>query len=215
MLEKQKLINRVRMRRAYNSGNWEKSRFYANKLLTYTNETNLAKSVIVRSYWNEGDLERVGEMLAIWREKGLDFMREKYQDATSVPPMKNNPSEPGKKVEWNPDEIISNFVQEGDLLWMKTPNMWVYWEMPSNFELENTSPALLELAAELLLRPWVKSTKQKVKSYIVLHMMSDFMSSRDNISYKIIIHNITCNKKESSSCIITFQYRQNLKMIVE
>jgi hypothetical protein len=152
------------MRRAFNSGNWEKSRFFANKLLPYSNESDLAKSVIVRSHWNEGDLERVGEMLAIWRESSLDFIREKYENATSAPPIKNKPSAPGQKVEWNPDEIISNFVQEGNLLWMKTPNMWVYWEMPTGFELEDTSPVLLELAAELLLRPWVKSTKKPFSS---------------------------------------------------
>ena len=159
-----KLIHRVKMRRAFNSGNWEKSRFFANKLLPYSNESDLAKSVIVRSHWNEGDLERVGEMLAIWRESSLDFIREKYENATSAPPIKNKPSAPGQKVEWNPDEIISNFVQEGNLLWMKTPNMWVYWEMPTGFELEDTSPVLLELAAELLLRPWVKSTKKPFSS---------------------------------------------------
>ena len=159
-----KLIDRVRMRRAYNSGKWEKSRFYANKLLTDTNESNLAKSVIVRSYWNEGNLEKVGEILAIWREEGLDFIREKYENTTRFYPGKNKPSCPEKEVEWNPDEISSNFVQEGNLLWMKTPNVWVYWEMPSGFELENTSPALLELAAELLLGPWVKSTKKPFSS---------------------------------------------------
>lgn len=152
------------MRRAFNSGNWEKSRFYANKLLTKTGESNLAKSVIVRSYWNESDLEKVGELLSLWREEGLDFIREMYENATIAAPIENKPYAPEKKVEWNPDQIISNFLQEGNLLWMKTPNMWVYWEMPSDFVLENTSPALLELAAEILLSPWVKSTKKPFTS---------------------------------------------------
>lgn len=159
-----KLIHRVKMRRAFNSGNWEKSRFYANKLLTKTGESNLAKSVIVRSYWNESDLEKVGELLSLWREEGLDFIREMYENATIAAPIENKPYAPEKKVEWNPDQIISNFLQEGNLLWMKTPNMWVYWEMPSDFVLENTSPALLELAAEILLSPWVKSTKKPFTS---------------------------------------------------
>lgn len=152
------------MRRAFNSGNWEKSRFYANKLLTKTGESNLAKSVIVRSYWNESDLEKVGELLSLWREEGLDFIREMYENATIAAPIENKPYAPEKKVEWNSDQIISNFLQEGNLLWMKTPNMWVYWEMPSDFVLENTSPALLELAAEILLSPWVKSTKKPFTS---------------------------------------------------
>jgi hypothetical protein len=153
-----KLINRVKMRRAFNSGNWEKSRFFANKLLPYSNESDLAKSVIVRSHWNEGDLEKVGELLTVWKDGELDFMREKYEMAINTTNEKYQP--PETSVEWDPENLVSNYIQEGNLLWLKTPNMWVYWEMPSGFELENTSHALLELAAELLLSPWVKSTKK-------------------------------------------------------
>ena len=148
------------MRRAYNSGNWNKSRFYANKLLSEPNESDLAKSVIVRSYWNQGNLEKVGEILTIWRNEGLDFIREKYENTTNIYPEGNEPSGPKRKIEWNPDEIISNYVQEGTRLWLKTPHLWVYWDMPVDFDLEKTNHALLELAAELLLSPWIKSTKR-------------------------------------------------------
>ena len=72
------------MRQAYNSGNWEKSRFYANKLLSKPDESDLAKSVIIRSYWNQGNLEKVGEMLAIWKNDSLDFIREKYENTTKI-----------------------------------------------------------------------------------------------------------------------------------
>ena len=159
-----KLIHRVKMRRAYNSGNWEKSRFYANKLLTKTGESNLAKSVIVRSYWNERDLEKVGELLAIWIDEGLDSVRAKYEKAINTTNPKYEPPSRDTLVEWDSDNLVSNYFQDGNLLWLKTPNMWVYWEMPSDFELERTSPALLELAAELLLSPWIKSTKKPFSS---------------------------------------------------
>lgn len=148
------------MRKAYNSGNWKKSRFYANKLLSEPDESDLAKSVIVRSYWNEGDIEKVGEILDLWRGEGLELIREKYERATRIYPRNEEPSGPENKVEWNPDEIISNYVQEGPRLWLKTPHVWVYWDMPADFDLAKTNHALLELAAELLLSPWIKSTKR-------------------------------------------------------
>jgi hypothetical protein len=67
------------MRQAYNSGKWAKSRLFANKLLTKKGEHALAKSVVIRSYWNEGDLEKMGELLAIWLEDYLDVLRDKYK----------------------------------------------------------------------------------------------------------------------------------------
>ena len=51
-------------------------------------------------------------------------------------------------------------IRDRDRLWLKTPKAWVYWDMPSAFDLDKTSPSLLELAVELLLRPWEKSTKK-------------------------------------------------------
>ena len=154
-----KLITRVKMRRAYNSGDWEKARFYANKLITKKGENGLAKSVIIRSYWNQGDLEKLGELLAVWKDSELDFIRKKYENSAGISDESDELLRPNTYKEWNCENLASNFVQEGDVLWFKTPNMWVYWKMPSAFDLDKTSPSLLELAAELLLRPWEKSTK--------------------------------------------------------
>ena len=161
-----KLITRVKMRRAYNSGDWEKARFYANKLITKKGENGLAKSVIVRSYWNQGDLEKLGELLTVWQDSELDFIREKYEKVVKeIDEKKKNAIGkyespcPDILVDWNPDNLISNYFQEEARLWLKTPKTWVYWDMPSAFDLNKTSHSLLELAAELLLRPWEKSTK--------------------------------------------------------
>ncbi|MAH90918.1 MAG: hypothetical protein CMA11_04035 [Euryarchaeota archaeon] len=116
--------------------------------------------MIVRSYWNQGDLGKAGELLAVWKNDSLDFIREKYENTTKIYSEDNEPSGPKRRVEWNPEEIISNYVQEGSRLWLKTPHVWVYWDMPADFDLEKTNHALLELAAELLLRPWIESTKR-------------------------------------------------------
>ena len=152
------------MRNAYNSGKWEKSRSFANKLLSKPDDSKLAKSVIIRSYWNEGNIRKVGELLAIWQDSELDFIRDKYENAIGTSNESAELPKPNTNKEWNSENLASNFVQEGDVLWFKTPNMWVYWKMPSDFDLDKTSPSLLELAAELLLRPWEKSTKRSFSS---------------------------------------------------
>ena len=44
------------MRRAYNRGDWENARKYAMKIIDDPREEKLAKSVVLRSYWNQKDL---------------------------------------------------------------------------------------------------------------------------------------------------------------
>ena len=152
------------MRQAYNSGKWAKSRLFANKLLTKKGEHALAKSVVIRSYWNEGDLEKMGGLLAIWLEDDLDVLRDKYEKKMKERSEKIITPTPESHKVWNSEDLVSNYVQEGDLLWMKTPKMWVYWEMPADFNLNETNHTLLELAAELVLSPWEKSTKKPFSS---------------------------------------------------
>lgn len=47
------MLRRVLMRRAYNSGRYEQARHYARLLLGTSKKAELARSIIVRSYWNE------------------------------------------------------------------------------------------------------------------------------------------------------------------
>jgi len=47
------MIRRTLMRRAYNSGNWEKARIHASKIIKIPKEQKLAKSIIIRSFCNE------------------------------------------------------------------------------------------------------------------------------------------------------------------
>ena len=47
------MLRRVLMRRAYNAGRYEEARRHARLLLSKPKEQALARSVIVRSLWNE------------------------------------------------------------------------------------------------------------------------------------------------------------------
>ena len=109
-------ITRIRMRRAYNSGKWEQSRSYANKLLSKPNDSKLAKSVIIRSYWNEGNIGKVGELLAIWQDSELDFIRDKYENTIGISNESGDLPKPNADKEWNCDNLASNFVQELSLI---------------------------------------------------------------------------------------------------
>jgi len=162
-----RIITRTRMRQAFNTGNWKKSRRLAFKLVETDNESELARSVIIRSYWNEKDYSYVEKFINLWPnsnlfeiEKLLPDRLEREHAPTISPNIPAIIPSPGIEREWNPDNLISNYYQEGSTLWLKTPETWAHWEMPVGFILENTNPALLELAIELLLRPWISCVKK-------------------------------------------------------
>ena len=154
------------MRRAYNSGDWESARKYALKIIDNPKEEKLAKSVILRSYWNEKDFLKLEIYLEKWGDIDFEDIRQKF-DALQKRLQKKSQKQvipsPDFEIDWNPTDIPSNFVQEGDILWFKTPNSWVQWIMPEGFTLEKTHPSLLQLAADLLLRPWNKEVKASLE----------------------------------------------------
>ena len=68
------MIRRTLMRRAYNLGKWERARFYAFKIISKPKERYLARSVIIRSYWNEGDYSKVLELNKKWEYQFNDLV---------------------------------------------------------------------------------------------------------------------------------------------
>ena len=62
-------------------------------------------------------------------------------------------------IEWNAQHILSNWYQEGNILWLRHPNGWTYWMMPDGFLLEEIHESVLYLSLEILLGPWVPETK--------------------------------------------------------
>ena len=142
------------MRRAYNRGDWENARKYAMKIIDDPREEKLGKSVVLRSYWNQKDMLKLQVFLDKWSDVDFEDIRKKMQRVQSV----EIPS-PNAKMIWNPEKLESNFTQDGNVLWLKTPQSWVHWIMPDGFNLEQTHPSLLQLATDLLLRPWHKEVK--------------------------------------------------------
>ena len=149
------------MRRAYNRGDWENARKYAMKVIEHPREEELAKSVVLRSYWNQKDLLNLEDCLDKW-PSGFHDIRTKFEKEQERLTRKSEQIEipsPDFEIEWNSSDICTNFIQEGNILWLKTPQSWVHWIMPDGFDLEQTHPSLLQLAVDLLLRPWHKEVK--------------------------------------------------------
>ena len=166
------MIRRTLMRRAYNSGSWERARHYAYQLISNPKEQQLARSVIIRSYWNEGDYEKVVQLNEEWDQEFDELLQ---RNSKTVP--KNSDGEPiyssrvqswhssqpkpSSDMDFDSEVMENNFLQEGQRLWMKHPMGWTFWDMPEQFELEQTHVDLLRLVAEILLYPWHKCARQE------------------------------------------------------
>jgi hypothetical protein len=72
------------MRRAYNAGRWNAARNHASKLLSKPTEQTLARSVIVRSYWNEGRFQELVDCTKEWHDELSHSYREQAIDRLKV-----------------------------------------------------------------------------------------------------------------------------------
>jgi len=170
------MIRRTLMRRAYNSGRWEKARNYARKIVSKPKEEKLARSVIIRSYWNQGNYSMVLELNQKW-DGEFDYLLEQKSstsdqfgpDGDRIFPQRvvawhsNQPSPGDTYIEYDETNVCNNFLQEGERVWMRHPHGWTFWDMPLGFSLKKTHPDLLKLTAEILLYPWYPNSRGKSK----------------------------------------------------
>ena len=166
------MIRRFLMRRSYNKGQWSKARAYAERIIHLPKEQELARSVVIRSYWNESQYQKVIQLNSTWGHTFQELAdKASYALAIQKPGQSKvhhprilalqggQPKPKARDIVWNPDDMTKNFFQEGLRLWMRHPNGWTHWDMPEKFSLSSTHPSLLILTAEVLLSPWVPSTK--------------------------------------------------------
>lgn len=173
------MLRRILMRRAYNNGRWDVARSHAQMLLDRPRERMLARSVMVRSFWNEA---KFADLLACsegWDDAISLEYRSLAQDRvegantpktlTSFKKGKNErlreeQPPPSQTREWNEEQPHQNFWQEGQRVWFRYPEGHVFWDMPATYDLEATHPSLLHLAAEVLLYPWHKEMRSPFPS---------------------------------------------------
>jgi len=73
------MIRRTLMRRAYNNGDFEKAILHAFKIIDSPKEQKLARSVIIRSYWNQKIFSEVIRLNDQW---GITFKH--YQTKQNI-----------------------------------------------------------------------------------------------------------------------------------
>ena len=162
------------MRRAYNAGRWDAARTHASHLLLRPSEQTLARSVIVRSYWNEGRFQELVDSTEEWHDELSHSYREQAIDRLKVTGgakkltmmkeeklqrLRDEQPKPKVPIQWSAEHMDANYSQEGSRVWFRYPEGYVFWDMPSDYELQSTHPALLCLTAEVLLSPWISSSK--------------------------------------------------------
>ena len=170
------MIRRTLMRRAYNNGDFEKAIFHAFKIIDSSKEQKLARSVVIRSYWNQKIFSEVIRLNDQWGNR-FQALSDQAKYSLSIQQPDGNrihspriialhESQPVPKnfeLEWNSEDMTLNFFQEDCRLWMVHPHGWTHWDMPTDFILSKTHPDLLRLTAEILLHPWHKSSQNPLE----------------------------------------------------
>ena len=174
-----RIFVRKQMRKAYNSGDFEKALEIASKNTDCKINGVLSKSIIVRLHWKNGEFQEVIDLLDKWpeaevenlKQKSIDKLKRirtyeiKSDDSTKISREKVDPTPTNKDIlqhVYDPENLTKNWFQESAKLWFRHPNGWVYWDMPEGFNLDKTHPALVELATDVLLRPWNKEVKKPI-----------------------------------------------------
>ncbi len=149
------------IRRAYNMGNLVKARELARSELTNQLNKNFAKDIIVRSLYNEQKWEEVIRFSEDFRPPNWAHYRDKAS-VKLVGGIDFIDAEPENysHCEWDGVNLLSNWYQEKNILWLRHPRGWIYWKMPMGFFLKQTHSDLLSLSMELLLSPFVPSVKK-------------------------------------------------------
>ena len=166
------LLRKLRIRSAYNRGEYEVAKRRAQALLNHPTLGLFAKDIILRSLYNLGHHEEVIQFAETWSMTAEPCVKKSERVLWVTQPEKAPlPSEiadlraqqpmPMQHIEWSDTDVCANFLQEGQRVWFKTPEFCVYWDVPENYNLEHTHAALLHLIAEILL-PHKQSLRQQV-----------------------------------------------------
>jgi len=152
-------IRRWRIRRLYNAGEWSNARKECESELATANRV-FAAELVVRCLYNEGQWQALLDFTNRHPESDLGNYAHKAKRklAENIEASKGIP-EPEHKQDWNATDLLSNWSQEGNRVWLRHPWGWVHWDMPNGYQLSETHPALLYLSLEVLLSPWVPETK--------------------------------------------------------
>jgi len=154
-------LRRLRVRRCYNRAAYLQAIELAWAETEHPINRAFAVDILLRAHYNLGQWKEVLDIAAQFPEveAGNTTKRARSKQLQEDRQQVGEP-EPEHPAEWNSDNLLANWHQEDRRLWLRHPWGYVYWNMPEGFNLDATSPALLHLALEVLLGPWVPETKR-------------------------------------------------------
>ena len=120
-------LRRLRIRRLYNSGHFEKSLVYSTKELRSTINQAFAHDIILRSHYNLGQWEELIDFASIHSEVKSNILVKKARAKMYVSSKSTSEFPALHKDEiWKPETPIANWYQEDSRLWLRHPNGWVF-----------------------------------------------------------------------------------------
>ena len=117
--------------------------------LSSSTNRGFALDIVLRSFYNLGQWERLVDFASFHPElesnKFVQKARAKIYLASkgvSETPLLHNTEH------WKPATPLSNWYQEDSRIWFRYPDGWAFWDMPDDFELENTHPSFAHFINE-------------------------------------------------------------------
>ena len=160
----QAIISRQRIRFHYNRGNWGRAKVYATKDLEKGRNIEYCRDIILRSHWNLGDFHEVIDFLSQYPECDSQHFMQRARNKLACAEWEDEPIPPMVHSAVFDDANPSrNWYQIEQRVWFRHPKGATYWDMPVHYDIRQTHESLLELATQILLGPFLSSTK-KVRS---------------------------------------------------
>lgn len=152
---------RTRVRYHYNASRFERATELAMQNVHHSSEAEFARDIVLRSLYNRGMWQQVQDFAGKFPSLNSQNYAEKARLKLVADQgfIDKQPTQFRSKI-WDSKEILSNWHQEQNTLWLRHENGWTFWDMPDGFSLEATSPSLLHLALEVLLFPWNPEVKK-------------------------------------------------------
>ena len=153
-------LHRFRIRRVYNSSQWEEAKVLCFPHLLCKINGKFAQDIVIRSLWNlQRYDELVGFALAYPSESARVYAKKsKNRMGVGIDPLPTIHN----KTEWDAQNPLANWYQEGETVWLRHPWGWTHWIMPKGYQLSQTHPSILALAMYVLLKPWVPEVEKIV-----------------------------------------------------
>ncbi len=147
-------LRRRKIRQLYNQSKWEKAEKQAIALVDCKVNGEFARDIVIRSLWNLEKWREVIQFSSDYPSDGGSALARRARMKLGETEYPEKPDQYASQT-WNSQNLLNNWYQENDTLWLRHPWGWTYWIMPSGFQLEKTHPSLLALALNVLLKPWV------------------------------------------------------------